>query len=138
MTKNDKYESSNGNHNHNHTDLINNNSDDHNGNYDSDIVVLGFVTYQNGTDMPLKSLFDFDRVYVKQGQIVNVTLSMSPYEMSNVNQYGNRIIYNGYYQVNTMCDVDYDDTLKRNIVLTGDDYTMLDVNKIKQKYYDNM
>lgn len=45
---------------------------------DSDCTVLGFIQSDH-SDAPLNKLFDFDRVFVKQGQSVNATLTMSPY-----------------------------------------------------------
>eukprot|EP01084_Bolivina_argentea_P097078 174517_1 len=51
------------------------------GHMDSDCVVLGFVNYTD-PDAPIKSLFDFQRVFVKVNQIVNVSLSISPESIS--------------------------------------------------------
>eukprot|EP00048_Salpingoeca_helianthica_P016232 m.231184 g.231184 ORF g.231184 m.231184 type:complete len:915 (-) comp18276_c0_seq1:117-2861(-) len=68
------------------------------GSVDSDVVVLGFIN-STDPDSPLSELFDFARVFVKVGQTVTVTLSVSPQVLSLVDSKGNERLQPGPYSV---------------------------------------
>lgn len=71
------------------------------GNMDSDCIVLGFVDLDNINGVndgnPKIKLFDFQRIFVKIGQTVNVTLTIELKQISLTNKLGiERIIPNKY------------------------------------------
>lgn len=71
------------------------------GNTDSDDVVLGFLTPPGaGVDgVPLKVLFGFERVHVKAGQSVTVTLYPSLLDFTQANIDGRLLPHPGVYSI---------------------------------------
>ena len=103
------------------------------GNVGSDCVVLGFVTSENDPDAPLIKLFDFQRVYVDKGQKVNVTLSITPESISVTNRYGNERIVPGKYNL-YLGDYQNDNYVHHKVKLIGNQESIFDLQKVKQKY----
>merc|ERR1712187_684967 len=71
------------------------------GTVDSDDVVLGFLTPPGaGKDgVPLQTLFGFERVHVKAGQNVTVSLYPSATDFMHVDRQGRRTVLAGDYTV---------------------------------------
>ena len=66
----------------------------------SDCVVTGFVRNEEREDgQPQIALFDFEKVFVRKGESVNVTLSVSPYAMTSVDKRGHERVVSGAYEV---------------------------------------
>ena len=108
------------------------------GNVASDCIVLGFVTKDDqDPDAPLKKLFDFQRIFVKVGQSVNVSLSVSPESISLVNKYGNERIVPGKYNLH-LGDYMNNNYITTQLVMIGKEESIFNLPDIKAKYQKSM
>ena len=103
------------------------------GNMNSDCVVLGFVASDH-SDAPLnKKLFDFQRVFVKVGQSVNVTLSVSPESISLTNKLGQERIVDGKYKIMIGETGANNNMVYGELEMVGKPHILFDLQKIKHR-----
>ena len=101
------------------------------GGFDSDCVVLGFVT-SDDADAPKLKLFDFQRVFVRRNEKVNVSLSVSPEAISIVNEHGNERIVPGRYALH-LGDYQGGNYVSTQLVMEGEEESIFDLAAIKRR-----
>ena len=101
------------------------------GNVNSDCIVLGFMKYEQPQEGdPNIKLFDFEKVYIKAGESVNATLSVSPDTLGRVDTFGRKVIKSG--DEYRLFIGDYMNGLYRDyrLVVNGDDNGLFDFSKL--------